>query len=302
MSDAFVTPPDSNVRRKRLAAQVLLWTAGLVPVIAGVGLWIITRSWFIILITAPGLEQKLGGTVRIGEASYHGNGRLVYEDLILYCPGLEGPGSQVVRIARAEVIILPATLLSGVTITDVRLDGILLRLSEDRRESGAFNFELLEPNWEGSAALPPTVRIDSAVIEVGSHAEGHYRPIGQRRVAGEMYAAGNGAWYEFRLQELDENGESLGSYGLSIDGSWDVETMEPRASSGRIIRPAEEAGAPLLEFHEMVERSRKQPTGQQSKMWLVAHDRQRVILTLFLHPAQDVLSDTRRREPFHLVL
>ena len=71
------TPSGSASRRKRRAVRVVTWVAGLVPVFAGVALWIVTRSWFLILVTAPGLEKQLGAGVRIGSASYSGNGKII---------------------------------------------------------------------------------------------------------------------------------------------------------------------------------------------------------------------------------
>jgi len=210
--------------------RVLAWAGCLVPVIGGVGLWIVTRSWFLILITAPGLEKRLGGEVTIGNVSYHGNGRLVYEDLVVYCPGLEGPESQALRIARAEVVIDLRTLPRHIRIKRVELDGVLLRISENRRKPGQFNFSTFEPQWESTGAVvPPTVRINSAVIEIGTHGDGGYTPAGHRRVAGEMYPSGDGAWYDFLLQELDDNNVSLGDAGIEIEGTWNVESMEQTA-------------------------------------------------------------------------
>ena len=232
MSDPSDTPDSADLQsqRTRPVFRVLAWAGCLVPVIGGVGLWIVTRSWFLILITTPGLEQKIGGEVRIGHASYHGNGRLVYEDVIVYCPGLEGPESQALRIARADVVIDLSMLPGRLTIKRVELDGVLLRVSEDRREPGQFNFATFNPRWESTGSVvPPTVRIKSAVIEIGTHGDGGYRPAGHRRVAGEMYPVGDGAWYDFLLQELDDNGVSLGDAGIEIEGTWNVESMEQTA-------------------------------------------------------------------------
>ena len=58
---------------------------------------------------------------------------------------------------------------------------------------------------------------------------GGYKAAGQRRVAGEMYPAGDGTWYDFRLQELDDNDVSLGDTGIVIEGTWNVESMEQTA-------------------------------------------------------------------------
>jgi hypothetical protein len=232
MTESFDTPGsvDSAVPRKRGIIRVLIWMAGLVPVLAGISLWVVTRSWFLILVTAPGLERQLGADVRIGDATYYGNGKLVFEDVIISCPGITGPAGQAARIGRAVIVIDPTTLLSGVIVREIQLDDLLLRISENRRNPGQFNFSSFRPRWDRKQeSLPPTVRINSAVIEFGTHQDEHYSPRGRRRVAGEMYPATERAWYDFRLQELDENNISLGQAGLSIEGNWNAQTMEHTA-------------------------------------------------------------------------
>jgi len=232
MSQPFDTPVpvDSASPRKRGIVRLMMWAAGAVPVLAGIALWIVTRSWFLILVTAPGLERQLGASVRIGNATYYGNGKLVFEDVIVSCPGVDGPAGQAARIGRAEIVIDPATLLSGVVVREVKLDDLLLRISENKRSPGQFNFSSFRPRWDRKQmTLPPTVRINSAVIEFGTHENGEYERHGTRRVAGEMYPTGDGAWYDFRLQELDDNNISLGQAGFSIEGAWNAESMEHTA-------------------------------------------------------------------------
>ncbi len=232
MSEPFDTPGpvDSAVPPRRGIVRLMMWVGGLVPVLAGIALWVVTRSWFLILVTAPGLERQLGAGVRIGTATYNGNGKLVFEDVIVSCPGVTGPAGQAARIGRAEIVIDPTTLLSGVVVREVQLDDLLVRISENRRSPGQFNFSSFRPRWDrGQETLPPTVRINSAVIEFGTHENGQYSLRGTRRLAGEMYPAGDGAWYDFRLQELDDNNISLGQAGLSIEGGWNAQSMEHTA-------------------------------------------------------------------------
>ncbi len=232
MSETFETPDpvDSAVPPRRAIVRLMIWIAAIVPVLTGISLWVVTRSWFLILVTAPGLERQLGADVRIGNASYNGNGRLVFEDVIISCPGVSGPAGQAARIGRAEIVIDPTTLLSGVVVREIQLDDLLLRISENRRNPGQFNFSSFHPRWDRKQeALPPTVRINSAVIEFGTHENEHYSRRGTRRVVGELYPAAGRAWYDFRLQELDENNISLGQAGLSIEGTWNAQSMEHTA-------------------------------------------------------------------------
>ncbi|MHC4789669.1 MAG: hypothetical protein ACYS8K_10780, partial [Planctomycetota bacterium] len=234
MSPSASPPPEPEPKpsRRRAGLRAAVFAAALVPVVAGVFVWVVTRSWFLILMVAPELEQRLGGQVGIANAAYRGDGVLVFENLTLQTPSLEGPPSQVLHIVRAVISVEPGSILAGgLQINDVELDGVLLRVSEDQRHPGVFNFSSLTPDWTGSdlagELLPPSVSIRSAEIEVGQHVGHEYAVFGRRRVAGQMHPAPKGdGWYDFKLEELDANGVRLGDAGLYIDGRWNVETME----------------------------------------------------------------------------
>jgi len=234
-SDTPTPKPSPRLDRRRVALRVALYAVALLPVLAGVSLWVVTRSWFIILIVAPELEQKLGGQVGIANATYRGDGVLVFENLTLQTRSLNGPPAQVLHIAEAVIAVEPGSIFKGgIEIKDVELDGVLMRLSEDQRYPGVFNFSTLEPDWSnGDLAeelLPPSVTIHSALVELGQHIGDEYMVMGRRWVAGEMYPAPSGeGWYDLKLEELDENGVRLGDAGLYIDGRWNVETMEHEA-------------------------------------------------------------------------
>jgi hypothetical protein len=217
--------------RRRAALRFTIGAAVLLPVLALLAVWVATRSWFIILVAAPRLEKNLGGEVRIGDARWAGGGRIVFKDLILRSRKHEGHAAQALRIGEAEVSFEPLSVLSGLTITEVNLDGVLLRLSEDRRTPGSFNFAGLSPDWTPRPAarpmLPPAVRIRSAVIEVGMHVGGEYELVGKRQFAGALFPAPGGAgWFQFRLQEIDSAFAPLGAGGISIEGRWNPQTME----------------------------------------------------------------------------
>ncbi|MHC4303666.1 MAG: hypothetical protein ACYSW2_04160 [Planctomycetota bacterium] len=234
-SDTPTPKPTSTPSRRRIGLRAALWVLALLPVLAGVSLWLVTRSWFIILMVAPELEQKLGGQVGIANAAYRGDGVLVFENLTLQTPSLVGPPAQVLHVAKAVIAVDTGSIFAGgIEIEDVELDGVLMRLSEDQRYPGVFNFSALTPDWStgdlSGELLPPSVTIHNAVLELGQHIGQEYLVVGRRWVAGEMYPAPSGdGWYDFKLEELDENGVRLGDAGLYIDGRWNVETMEHRA-------------------------------------------------------------------------
>ncbi|MCZ6612653.1 MAG: hypothetical protein O6941_08445 [Planctomycetota bacterium] len=214
----------------------------LAPLLTALLLWLATPSWFIILLAKPQLTRNLGGEVGIGAASYLGNGTLVFEDLTLRTRTHEGPAAQVLGIDRVVVIVDMSTILHDrIHIKDVLLEGVLLRLSEDAQTPGVFNFSALDPQWsldreKDLPFLAPSVRIDSAIIEMGTHDGGKYVRTGLRRVTGKMYpAADRGKWYRFELTELAEDGVNLGQTGVSISGTWNVETLEHRAQIDGLV-------------------------------------------------------------------
>ncbi|MCH8166053.1 MAG: hypothetical protein IH889_10640, partial [Planctomycetes bacterium] len=215
----------------------------LAPLLAAVLLWLATPSWFIILLVRPQLTRNLGGEVGIGAATYLGNGTLVFEDLTLRTRTHKGPAAQVLGIDRVVVVVDMSTILHDrIHIKDVRLEGVLLRLSEDAQTPGVFNFSALDPQWsmnreKDQPFLAPSVRIDSAIIEMGTHDGGKYVRSGLRRVAGKMYpATDSGEWYRFELTELAEDGVNLGQTGgVSISGTWNVETLEHRAQIDGLV-------------------------------------------------------------------
>ncbi len=228
------TPESSPPPRKRTVLRTVTMAALLIPMLAGVALWIVTRSWFLILLTAPGLEQKLGGRVEIANASYRGDGRLIYKDIIVRSRAHLGTAAKALRIGHAEIVIEPSSILKGLDIKEVELDSVLVRFSEDKRQPGQFNFGSLTPKWSAQPSekpiLPPTIRIRSAVIELGMHVGKEYQKVGHRRVSGEMSPSDEGGgWYTFQLQELDDDGASLGDDGIFVDGRWNVETLEHTA-------------------------------------------------------------------------
>ncbi len=228
----------SRPARARRRGRRRRWVLALasVPALLLVAVWLGTRSWFLVVVIALVLEPRLGGDVEIAQARYAGNGVLHLDHLTLRAPGLSGPAAQTLRVGHAVVTLDLSRVLSGrISVRDLELEGVLLRLSEDARKPGTFNLAALKPHWtvsrDGDPLLPPGVRIDDAVLEMGLHISRHYRAVGQRRVAGRMEPAARGpGWYEFTLREVDEQGRDPGPGGVNITGQWNVQTLEHTAS------------------------------------------------------------------------
>lgn len=203
----------------------------MVPVLA-IGLyWVGTRSWFIIAACRPALEDRLGGEVGVASARYDGDGVFVFHDLVVRARGMRGLAAEVLRAAEVVVDVDVDKLLHGeVEILSARVDGLLIRSSENAKRPGEYNFMFLQHDWdrdEHTSTHVPRVEITSAIIETGIHDGAEYAVVGRRRVAGQMHRSKeDDSIFSFELGEIDERGNGLGENGVVIHGQWNVETFE----------------------------------------------------------------------------
>ncbi len=224
-------------RRSRLSRwlrRAAFSIVGLLLLVA-LGLWIATRSWFIIWQVQPVLERKLGGEVTIARAEYDGGGRVTFHDVNLRARGLQGPAAEIATIGRCFVNVGLAELLTGrLTVEDVELSDVTVRLSESAREGGLMNFQSLKPQQGTSdkpLPTPPRVRIQNLLLEVGVHDGASFIANGRRRMGGEMEPiAGQEGWFVFDLREVNDRGHGLGPGGLLIKGEWNARTLETHSS------------------------------------------------------------------------
>jgi hypothetical protein len=218
-------------RRVRRVVRVSVVCLGGIGLLVAVGLWLVTRSWFIIARVTPELEQMLGGQIVIADASYEGGGRFVFHDCVLLAPDLPEGADEVVRIKEIDVVVDLEQLLRGrLQLEDVRLVRAQFRLSEDAHDTSAFNFMNLRPNWsdedEWSLPMPPRVRIIDAQIEYGTHDENGYDLQGARYVGGELDPIPDAdGWYDFSLIETNGMSGTLPG-GIHIYGKWNAKTHE----------------------------------------------------------------------------
>ncbi|HWB20143.1 MAG TPA: hypothetical protein VG711_07585, partial [Phycisphaerales bacterium] len=217
-------------RRRRKWLKRAGLSVGLMALLAGIALWTVTRPWFLGWQLAPLLAERLGGDVTIDRVEYEGNGKFRASDMTLSVPQIAGEGGTIAKVKEAEVTVDPGALQRGrIRLTNIVLDGLTLRLSEDATKPWLYNFMQLAPEVirAGDQRMSPKIRIHDAVIEVGRHEAGRYTPVGERRVAGwlEPTEAKDG-WYEFELSEIDEQGTELGDAGIQLQGKWNKKTNE----------------------------------------------------------------------------
>lgn len=214
------------MRRIFLALAVLLF-------LAGVGMWTMTRPWFLRWQIEPALARALGGDVDLGDVRYGGGGRFVLSDVRLLAPGHSGEAAAVLFVESAEVTVDLNALLDGdITLRDAEIDGLRLRVSEQVDAPGRFNFQALSPAaGTTTGAELPRVTIRSARIEMGTHDGGTFSLSGSRRVAGELrpLAPAEG-WYEFELREIDKAGSDRREAGLHSSGRFNALTLEHTGS------------------------------------------------------------------------
>jgi len=193
-----------------------------------------------VLVLEPYLSARLGGDVQIEQARYEGDGEFVIQNLRLHTTDEQGPAGLVANIAETKFKIDSAQLRRfHFRMSEVKLDQVLLRVSEDAQNPGIFNFMSLTPHWPGDdqryPTLPPRVQIRHALLEVGIHDENGYIEQGRRQVAGELYPIPDRhGWFNVELGETDERGIGLGEDGFHLTGRWNVLTHEFDARVDRI--------------------------------------------------------------------
>jgi len=211
--------------RRRWARKLGISIAAICLLIA-LGLWMVTRSWFIIWQLKPVLERKLGGEVTIANAAYEGGGRVTFQGIALRAEDLRGPAAEILRIQQAQVVVDLSNLLAGsIRVDDARLSGVTVRISEDLTRTSQMNFMALHPRGGGRGRTRPPARvsIDGLTLEVGVHLDDQFILNGRRSLAGEMYPAeGQEEVFKYRLVEVDDKGVALEEAGLVITGQWNA--------------------------------------------------------------------------------
>lgn len=219
--------------RRRLRTMLRVGLAGfaVVCLLAATAFWVATRSWFIRWAITPKLQQRLGGEVTIGDATYQGDGRIIFRNMLLRAPELDNEAGQITHIDTAVISLDVGRLLTGhISITGVEINRATLRLSEDPRERGLLNIWALKPDWsdrnQRRMPAPLRIRIQNAALEFGFHDEEGFHLMGSRLVSGEMRPTpGAPNLYSFVLSEVDGTGAGIPN-GISIKGEWNAESNE----------------------------------------------------------------------------
>lgn len=205
------------------------WAAVVLLVLLLAAWWTVTRSWFLVSVLTPQLEERFGGEVTVGSASWEGLNRVELRDVRLRVawPGEAGELLRVgsVLIETDRPIFSRRSNLTQVTLTDV-----LARVVEDV-EAGQFSVHLLDPpdDLKDERLRPPRIALSNAVIEYGVRAEDGYRASGRMQFTGHLSPLEETEnEYQFELRQINDDGRPVAS-GLFIEGDWNARSFAYRA-------------------------------------------------------------------------
>ena len=168
-----------------------MWGCGLALTLAGLGLFLATRSFVLEAIARPHIEATVGGEIEIGRIRWLGWAELEITDLRVRAKGWSGSAGEVLRIERAIVQLDPAGLRQGhFKVTQVDAEGMVVRIAERERNPGVFNIEALQPAEGGDAegAPPGRINVRDFAVEMGIDRDGQFDAAGSISLSGDMRA------------------------------------------------------------------------------------------------------------------
>ncbi|TVQ54181.1 MAG: hypothetical protein EA377_06245 [Phycisphaerales bacterium] len=191
--------------------------------------WTVTRSWFLVMILTPQLENRLGGEVIIGSAAWSGFDRIELRDVRLR---VDWPGDAG-ELLHAESVRIQADrswLRRNPRLASVELRDVLVRVAEDV-EAGRFSVQLLShPPREEEDLRPPRIELIRAAIEYGVRQEQQFEPSGRMYFSGRLNpVADEQREYRFVLHQVDQRG-SIVEDGLTARGQWDAQSFAYHAT------------------------------------------------------------------------
>lgn len=160
-------------------------------VLAGVGLFLITRSFVLEAIARPHIEATIGGEIEIGHVRWLSLGELEILDLSVRAPGWKGAAGEVIRVDRATIELDARALRAGAFKIDrVEIDGMLVRVAERGSDPGVFNFHALQPELGDGGGGQPPARIDikNLELQMGVDQDGTWERSGSVELSGELVA------------------------------------------------------------------------------------------------------------------
>lgn len=236
-------------RRRHL--RWLLWLTGSMLFLAGLGFFLVTRSFVLEAIARPHIEATVGGDIDIGYVRWLSFSELEVHDLTVHAPGWTGPASEVIRIDKA-IIELDATKLQSGSFEVDRfiVDGMLVRLAERSSEPGSFNILALQPGVGGGGEPPDRIDINNLEFQMGVEQQGNWERSGSVKLEGELVADPNQA-REFVIQFITQPDED-GNQSV-LKGEIDTSTLAFNASIDDLAVNSTLLGMMPLELRRVAE-------------------------------------------------
>lgn len=204
--------PGRRVRRK-------LWRAAVFFTLSlAVAYVVLTRTGVTRRLVLPALARALDLEIAAGSVVVTADLRLRLTDVVFRLPGLEGPGGELVRVARAEVT--PRWLATAVGrpgVSRLELFEPLVRVSRDRL-TGRLNVSEIDiggGQQAGAIGRLPAVLVLDGRVEIGEHDGASFERVAMLRGDGALASAPGGSP---GLGRGEGRGGGDGAYVLTFDG------------------------------------------------------------------------------------
>lgn len=221
--------------RPRIRKRTLALVSLAVLVIAAIAGWTVLRQTALIRQTLEAqLSESFGAQVSIERVEWDGWSTIVAEGLTLRVPGWDSPADEVASIKHAVVTFRPTGLLGGrLSLEDMEIDGLTLRLVERVDAPGVFNFLALKPKPGGSSTVeqPRKAIMSNLRLELGVLREGKLEIVARRAFEGSFeHSPDDPSLYSFELAQTEEDGHKPEGAPVRIFGTWDERTFAYEAT------------------------------------------------------------------------
>ena len=225
--------PSTIRNRMRRRTVALLAMLGVMAAMAS--LWATLRQTSIIRSAIESqLADRFGAEVRLGDAEWDGWNSVTATDLVLRVPGWPERAAEVASIRRAMIVFDPLSLLAGkLSLVDLEVDGVVLRIVERADRPGQFNLFSLSPGaTTGGGGQPRKAILRDLRLEFGVLRGEKAEWFGSQAYEATFdHAKDDPSRYAFRLSQREENDRLVApGSGPRITGSWNERTFEYEAT------------------------------------------------------------------------
>lgn len=212
-------------RKANLCRYLIMLPIGLIALLA-----IAAQSGLVGWVLLPTIGRAINADVSAGSVVIAASGAMVLTDVEVRHPGIDGPGGQIVSIAKVEAVIDWASAFGGLSaIRELRLTDPRVRVSFDR-ESDLTNLTGLRlPDTSGAAgpARLPTIVVSDGMIEMGEHAGASYDLLKRMLVGGSLRPDPGAVDRAYLIEFVELNrGSREATTGTSVTGRVDDRGVE----------------------------------------------------------------------------